>query len=140
MNLNAYFKCHGHQAAGEVAKKAGTTLGYLRGCLYGQRRMSADMAIRLEAATDGEMTAIELRPDLPWRGFSSAGVHLPDVPMELPDTSIASLEALADMLGVSVEVAAEMAAEKAAQSRDRRQQRRAKIIQLRLDRAAKGAQ
>jgi DNA-binding transcriptional regulator YdaS (Cro superfamily) len=75
MNLNAYFKCHGHQAAGEVAKKAGTTLGYLRGCLYGQRRMSADVAIRLEAATDGEMTAIELRPDLPWRGFSSAGVH-----------------------------------------------------------------
>ncbi len=65
---------------------------------------------------------------------------MPDVPMELPDTSIASLEVLADMLGVSVEIAAEMAAEKAAQSRDRRKRRRAKIIQLRLDRAAKGAQ
>ena len=47
---------------------------------------------------------------------------------------------LRDMLGVSVEIAAEMAAEKAAQSRDRRKRRRAKIIQLRLDRAAKGAQ
>lgn len=65
---------------------------------------------------------------------------MPDVPMELPDTSIASLEVLAGMLGVSVEIAAEMAAEKAAQSRDRRKRRRAKIIQLRLDRAAKGAQ
>ena len=66
MNLNEYFDLYGHQQAGVVAEKAGTTLGYLRGCLYGQRRMSADIAIRLEDASDGEMTARELRPDLPW--------------------------------------------------------------------------
>lgn len=66
MNLNEYFDLYGHQQAGVVAKKAGTTLGYLRGCLYGQRRMSADIAIRLEDASDGDMTARELRPDLPW--------------------------------------------------------------------------
>lgn len=62
---------------------------------------------------------------------------MPDVPMGLPDTSIASLEALADMLGVSVEVALELAGEREARSLDRRQKRRAQIIQMRLDRAAK---
>ncbi len=46
----------------------------------------------------------------------------------------------ADMLGRTVAEIAEMALEKAARSRERRQRRRAQIIQLRLDRAAKAAQ
>lgn len=66
MNLNDYFKKYRANQIAETAKGAGTSLGYLRCCLYGQRRMSADIALLLEQSSHGEMTAHELRPDLPW--------------------------------------------------------------------------
>ncbi|MDG4549848.1 MAG: YdaS family helix-turn-helix protein [Candidatus Contendobacter sp.] len=66
MNLTDFFKAHGTAHIAEIAAQANTSLGYLRGCLYGQRRMSADLAIWLEHVTSGELTARELRPDLPW--------------------------------------------------------------------------
>lgn len=50
----------------EIAREAGTSLGYLRVCRYGQRRLSAEIAMRLEKASGGEILARELRPDLPW--------------------------------------------------------------------------
>ena len=68
MNLHAYFDKHPTTYIADIAKQAGTSLGYLRGCKYGQRQMSADLAIWLEYATGGELTARELRPDLPWPG------------------------------------------------------------------------
>ena len=66
MNLHDYFKKYRADQIAETAKAAGTSLGYLRCCLYGQRRMSADIALFLEQSSNGEMTAAELRPDLPW--------------------------------------------------------------------------
>jgi len=68
MNLNDYFSKYRVAHITRVAQQAGTSLGYLRGCKYGQRQMSADLAIWLEYATGGELTARELRPDLPWPG------------------------------------------------------------------------
>ncbi len=72
MNLHAYFDQYPTAAIADIAKQAGTSLGYLRGCKYGQRQMSADLAIWLEYVTGGELTARELRPDLPWPGTTPA--------------------------------------------------------------------
>lgn len=72
MNLHDFFKTHDTAYITKVAVKAETSLGYLRGCLYGQRRMSADLALWLEHASGGEMTARELRPDLPWPTHGNA--------------------------------------------------------------------
>ena len=66
MNLQAYFNTHPHPTIAATARRAGTSLAYLQHCKYGNRRMSADLAIRLEHVTAGELTARELRPDLPW--------------------------------------------------------------------------
>lgn len=67
MNLHDYFSKHGTKSVSKIAERAGTNLPYLQQCKYGTRRMSADLAIVLEHVTNGEMTARELRPDLPWR-------------------------------------------------------------------------
>ena len=72
MNLNEYFSKYRVAHLTRVAQQAGTSLGYLRGCKYGQRQMSADLAIWLEYVTGGELTARELRPDLPWPGTTPA--------------------------------------------------------------------
>ncbi len=66
MNLNEFFIRYRTEQVADIARRAGTTLGYLRGCRYGQRRMSADLAIWIEHVTNGEVAARELRPDLPW--------------------------------------------------------------------------
>ena len=66
MNLITFFETHTVPEIAEIAIMAGTTIGYLRLCKYGKRRMSADLAIWLEHVTQGELTACELRPDLPW--------------------------------------------------------------------------
>ena len=83
MNLNEYFSKYRVAHLTSVAQQAGTSLGYLRGCKYGQRQMSADLAIWLEYVTGGELTARELRPDLPWPGTAptkpTSATSLPEV-------------------------------------------------------------
>ncbi len=66
MNLDQLFTHHDLNHIRRIAEQAGTSLNYLRQCKYRQRRMSADLAIWLEHVTHGELTARELRPDLPW--------------------------------------------------------------------------
>ena len=66
MNIDAYFAKYRVSHIASVAQQAGTSLAYLQHCKYGTRRMSADLAIKLEHVTSGELTARELRPDLPW--------------------------------------------------------------------------
>lgn len=70
MNLHAYFNQHRSETIAAIAERAGSNLSYLQHCKYGNRRMSADLAIRLEWASGGELTARELRPDLPWPGIT----------------------------------------------------------------------
>lgn len=83
MNLDAYFDKYPTHAIAATAQQAGTSLGYLRGCKYGQRQMSADLALWLEYVTGGELTARELRPDLPWPGTTptepTPATSLPEV-------------------------------------------------------------
>lgn len=71
MNIEQYFERHGTKHVASVASRAGTNLAYLRQCKYGVRRVSASLALMLESASDGEMTARELRPDLPWPSIPS---------------------------------------------------------------------
>lgn len=66
MNLQALFATYPKTTIAAIARQAGTSLGYLEHVTKGRRRMSADLAILLEHATGGELTARELRPDLPW--------------------------------------------------------------------------
>lgn len=49
--------------AGEV----GTTVGYLRKACSVRPRIGADLAIRMELASNGRVLAEDLRPDVPWR-------------------------------------------------------------------------
>ena len=72
MNLQTFFKKHSTTDIQAIAEQAGTSVAYLRNCKYGQRQMSADLAIWLEYVTGGELTACELRPDLPWPGTTPA--------------------------------------------------------------------
>lgn len=69
MDINAYFQNHNVHDRRELARAAGTKLIYLRQIRHGHRRPSADLAIRLEHASGGLLTARELRPDLPWPKF-----------------------------------------------------------------------
>lgn len=77
MNLEQFFDKHGTSRVEDVARAAGTNLAYLRQCKYGTRRMSADLAVKMEAASGREMTAPELRPDLPWAATLHNGERSP---------------------------------------------------------------
>ncbi len=77
MNLQTYFAQHGTPGAKALAERVGSSVAYLQHCKYGNRRMSADLALRLEWASGGELTAPELRPDLPWPGSSTPPAPTP---------------------------------------------------------------
>lgn len=66
MNIQNYLKQRRGKRASELARAAGTSVGYLRLLSYGLRRPSAEMAMKLEAASQGEISARELRPDIQW--------------------------------------------------------------------------
>ena len=66
MDITTYLQQHKASARRDLAEAAGTKLIYLRQISRGLRRASADLAIRLEHASHGLITAREVRPDLPW--------------------------------------------------------------------------
>ncbi|MDS4030774.1 MAG: YdaS family helix-turn-helix protein [Candidatus Contendobacter sp.] len=72
MDIKTYIKQSRGKHARELASKAGTSVGYLRLMSYGLRTPSAEMAIRLEKASEGAILARELRPDLPWPSTEAA--------------------------------------------------------------------
>ena len=52
------------KSAGEdVISLSGTTRGHLLQIAYGNRRASAEIAARLESATEGQVTRKQLRPE-----------------------------------------------------------------------------
>lgn len=66
MDIRTFLKQHRAAEARMLAQSAGTSHGYLRLLGYGIRRPSADLALILEHASAGLLTARQLRPDLPW--------------------------------------------------------------------------
>lgn len=73
--LDSLFNRYTTAQLSEIAKEAGTSLGYLRVCRYGQRRLSAEIAMHLERATNGEILARDIRPDIPWPCYTTT--HAP---------------------------------------------------------------
>lgn len=77
MDIRTFLKQHRAVEARMLARRAGTSHGYLRLLGYGVRRPSVGLALMLEHASAGLLTARELRPDLPWPETTRAR---PDVP------------------------------------------------------------
>lgn len=76
MSMNAISKaidCMGSQE--QLAKAVELTQAAISQYVTGNKRPSAEVAIRIEAATAGKVTAEEVRPDVPWhviRGTKAA--------------------------------------------------------------------
>ncbi len=68
MNMNHYLKTLNTAALARFAHAVGTKPIYLRQIGYGFRRPSMRLALHIEEASHGQVTARELRPDLPWPG------------------------------------------------------------------------
>lgn len=64
MNLKSYFKLHPLGAKKKMAEKLGITPTWMGLLIKRSRKPSAALAKRIERATDGEVTAAELRPDI----------------------------------------------------------------------------
>ena len=64
MELRDYLKILDPAAREALAAASATTLGYLYQLAGGHRLPSAHLCNRLEAASDGQVTREELRPDL----------------------------------------------------------------------------
>ena len=65
--MNAISKaidCLGSQE--QLAKAVDLTQSAISSYVTGNKRPSAEVAIRIEAATDGKVRAEDLRPDVPW--------------------------------------------------------------------------
>ena len=64
MNAKDFLKEYGTEKASAVAKKAGTSLGYIQCIAYKNRRPSPELAMRLEKASKGIIKRADLRPDI----------------------------------------------------------------------------
>lgn len=57
------------------ARKAETSIGFLRKAISVKQKLGEGICIRIEAATEGKVRAEDLRPDVPWhviRGTKAA--------------------------------------------------------------------
>lgn len=81
MNMANYLKTLDTRAVARFADAVGTKVIYLRQIGYGFRRPSMRLALLIEHASHGLITARELRPDLPWPGSFPAvtAVHHPAI-------------------------------------------------------------
>ena len=48
------------------AKRAETSIGFLRKAISVKQKLGEGICIRIEAATNGKVRAEDLRPDVPW--------------------------------------------------------------------------
>jgi len=64
MDAKTFFTELGESEAKRVSELAGTSLDYFKQVMYGNRKFSHKLAIKIETASDGRMTRAELRPDI----------------------------------------------------------------------------
>jgi DNA-binding transcriptional regulator YdaS (Cro superfamily) len=50
----------------DFASRANTTIGFLRKAISVKQKLGEGICIRIEAASNGEVKAEDLRPDVPW--------------------------------------------------------------------------
>lgn len=75
MDIKTYLETHTTAEADTLARAAKTSLMYLKHIAWGLRQPSADVAIRLHAASNGLVHCCEVRPDLPWPAEMRAGIN-----------------------------------------------------------------
>jgi len=51
IHLRAWFNAHTPDQARELARRAGTSVPYLRHCIAGRRKLSAELAMQLDMAS-----------------------------------------------------------------------------------------
>lgn len=64
--LLAYINNLPVEARDDFAKRAGTTVGYLRKAVSIGSRMGVELCIAIERASDGALMVEDLRPDVDW--------------------------------------------------------------------------
>ena len=64
MDAKTFIEKHGRDRAEAVAKRAKTNMAYLGQIAGGHRKPSPHLAKRLVAASGGELTLVDLRPDI----------------------------------------------------------------------------
>jgi len=64
MDAKSFFIEFGEEEAKRVSKQAGTSLEYFKQVMYGNRKFSHKLAMKIESASDERMTRAELRPDI----------------------------------------------------------------------------
>ncbi|WP_150548773.1 YdaS family helix-turn-helix protein [Pseudomonas marincola] len=67
MDFSSYYKKLPRGGKKRLASILNIELSYLSRLASGNRGITAERAIQIESATDGEITRHELRPDFPWR-------------------------------------------------------------------------
>lgn len=56
----------------DFAARAGTTVGFLRKAISINQTLGEGLCIRLELASQGQVMADSLRPDVPWAEFRAS--------------------------------------------------------------------
>ena len=64
MDAKHFYTEFGEVEARRVSELAGTTIDYFKQVMYGNRKFSPALAIRVVDASDGRMTRKDLRPDI----------------------------------------------------------------------------
>ncbi len=77
MDFRAFFRSLTPAEREHFAASAGTTVGHLRNCAYGHRRMHPSLCLAIERLTAGQVTRRELRP-------KDAEAIWPDLAARLP--------------------------------------------------------
>lgn len=75
-SLTKWLKAHGSGEEGRLAREAfaarvGTTLPYLVHIALGNRRVSMELAVKIEKASHGQVSAEELFPSADWEWIKS---------------------------------------------------------------------
>lgn len=79
MNLRDYWQSLKPESARQAfAEQCGSTLGYFKLLASGHAKCGPDLAIRIEAASDGMVRVESLRPDVPWHVVRGKPDALPD--------------------------------------------------------------
>lgn len=71
-NLRAFLNSLTPDDQAAFADRAGTTVGFLRKAISINQTLGEGLCIRLELASQGQVTADALRPDVPWADFRAS--------------------------------------------------------------------
>jgi len=64
MDAKTFYTEFGEDESKRISESAGTTLEYFKQVMYGNRKFSPKLAVKVVVASEGRMTRAGLRPDL----------------------------------------------------------------------------